>query len=153
MVSLLPFYSLALSPLWALLTLIYSAHAWIQYPDNGYATMTHYSLPLDFIASCGCTVNSTQYPTAALSEQAFGSASAYGPACGRCFKLTLLNTFLSDPPFYPNETKSVVVKITDSCPSISQWCSATASKPNPYVHYDHLFFVCSIILILAEVLF
>lgn len=123
---------------------IYTVQAWITYPDVGFASMTHYSLPLDYIASCGCTPTSTHYPTAALSEQAFGSSSAYGPACGRCFMLTLLNTFLSDPPFYPNTTNSVVVKITDSCPSISVWCSATASKPNPSVIYTLLcvYFMC-----------
>lgn len=32
-----------------------SASDWIQYPATGYATMTHYTMPSDYIASCGCT--------------------------------------------------------------------------------------------------
>ena len=103
----------------------------IDYPASGFASLTHYSLPLDAIASCGCVPASTHYPTAALSQLAYGSSRAFGPACGRCFNLTLLNTFLSSPPFYPNVTKSVVVKVTDLCPFISEWCTATKEKANP----------------------
>lgn len=103
---------------------------WIEYPASGFATMTHYTLPLDFIASCGCSATSTHYPTAALNQMAYGSSTAYGPSCGRCFNLTLLNTFLSDPPFFPNVTKSVVVKVTDLCPLGGQWCSATPNRAN-----------------------
>ena len=96
--------------------------------------MTHYTLPENFIAACGCTAASTHYPTAALNQMAFGSSTAYGPSCGRCFALTLLNTFLSDPPFYPDTVKTVVVKVTDLCPlSTTGWCNATASAPNSYV--------------------
>lgn len=51
---------------------------WIDYPDSGIATMTHYTLPSDFIASCGCTASSTHFPTAALSQMAYGSSTAYG---------------------------------------------------------------------------
>lgn len=29
--------------------------AWIQYPADGFATMTHYTMPSDYVASCGCT--------------------------------------------------------------------------------------------------
>jgi hypothetical protein len=97
--------------------------------------MTHYDLPLNAIAACGCTGQSTHYPTAAISSLAYGSTSSYGPACGRCFKLTLLNTFLSDPPFFPSTHPSVIVKITDECPPISQWCNATADKPNTAGHF------------------
>ncbi|CAE6449720.1 unnamed protein product [Rhizoctonia solani] len=104
------------------------------------------------IAACGCTGGSTRYPTAALSSLAYGSDGTvgFGSSCGRCFNLTLLNTFLSAPPFYPNPTKSIVVKVTDlvrcfclnvlvggrlttscfQCPAISQWCDATESKLN-----------------------
>lgn len=54
-----------------------------------------------------------------------------GPGCGKCFKLTLLNTFESDPPFYPSVTKSVVIKVTDLCPlSEDGWCSGTNDKTN-----------------------
>jgi len=106
-----------------------------QYPPSGFATMTHYDLPLDYIASCGCTPSSTHYPTAALSQLAFGSTTAYGPGCGRCFKLSLLNTFLSDPPFYTPAPKSIIVKVTDLCPSSSTWCEATENKPNKAGHY------------------
>lgn len=51
---------------------------WIDYPANGFATMTHYTLPRDYVAACGCTPSSTHYPTAALSQMAFGSSAAYG---------------------------------------------------------------------------
>jgi len=108
---------------------------WIQYPADGFASMTHYTMPSDYVASCGCTADSSQFPTAAMSQMAFGSSTSYGPACGKCFNLTLLNTFLSDPPFYPPESKSVIIKITDLCPlSSNGWCSATQSKLNPAGH-------------------
>jgi len=51
---------------------------WIDYPDDGLATMTHYTLPSGYIASCGCTPSSTYYPTAALSQMAYGSSTSYG---------------------------------------------------------------------------
>ena len=73
---------------------------------------------------------------------AYGSSSSYGPACGYCFNLTLVNTFLSDPPFYPSERKSVVVKVTDLCPlSKGGWCDATTTKKNPYVFGLFVLFV------------
>lgn len=107
------------------------ASQWIQYPESGIATLTHYTLPEDDVASCGCTAKSTHYPTAALSQMAFGSSTAYGPSCGRCFKLTLLNSFLSHPPFYPSVTKSLVVKVTDLCPLTNGgWCNGTNNGPN-----------------------
>ncbi|THV02414.1 hypothetical protein K435DRAFT_963139 [Dendrothele bispora CBS 962.96] len=119
------------------------ASPWIQYPSDGLATMTHYDLPKDYIAACACTGDSTHYPTAALSQMAFGSSTAYGPACGRCFNLTLLNTFLSVPPFYPPTPKSIVVKVTDLCPlSTSGWCNATQEGPNAagnYLNFDLAF--------------
>ncbi|KAI0055173.1 hypothetical protein BV25DRAFT_1922032 [Artomyces pyxidatus] len=117
--------------LWTLAIHTTRATSWIEYPPNGIATMTHYEMPRDFIASCGCTADSTHYPTAALNQMAFGSSTAYGPSCGRCFKLSLLNTFLSNPPFYPPTPKSLVVKVTDLCPlSTTGWCNATTSGPN-----------------------
>lgn len=125
-VSTLPHYLLIL-----LLGFLEHTNAqWIDYPPTGFATMTHYDLPLDFVASCGCMPNSTEYPTVAMSQMAFGSSTAFGPGCGKCFNLTLVNTFLSVPPFFPNETKSVVVKVTDLCPISSDWCTATQGKPN-----------------------
>ncbi|KAF7376286.1 Expansin-like EG45 domain-containing protein [Mycena sanguinolenta] len=75
--------------------------SWIDYPADGTATMTHYTIPDGFIASCGCVGDSTKYPTAAMSQMAYGSSTAYGPACGKCFNLTLLNTYTSTPPFFP----------------------------------------------------
>ncbi|KAG1900762.1 RlpA-like double-psi beta-barrel-protein domain-containing protein-containing protein [Suillus fuscotomentosus] len=112
------------------------ASEWIGYSSDGYATMTHYSLPENFIAACGCTSTSTDYPTAAMNQMAYGSSTSYGPACGQCFNLTLLNSFLSNPPFYPNVTKSVVIKVTDLCPlSHSGWCNATTHGPNAGSHY------------------
>ena len=51
---------------------------WIDYPDDGHATLTHYTLPSGYVASCGCTGSSTNYPTAALSQMAYGSSTSYG---------------------------------------------------------------------------
>lgn len=51
---------------------------WIHYPDDGLATMTHYTLPSGYVAACGCTPSSTDYPTAALSQMAYGSSKSYG---------------------------------------------------------------------------
>ncbi|EJD02883.1 uncharacterized protein FOMMEDRAFT_156246 [Fomitiporia mediterranea MF3/22] len=116
------------------LSFCFADSEWIEYPPSGFASMTHYGLPLDAITACGCVPASTHYPTAALGQLAYGSSKAFGPGCGHCFNLTLLNTFLSDPPFFPNVTKSVVVKITDLCPFVSEWCTATNSKPNPAGH-------------------
>ncbi|RDB25131.1 hypothetical protein Hypma_007748 [Hypsizygus marmoreus] len=119
------------------------AKAWIDYPDDGPATLTHYEIPRDYVASCGCTPSSTHYPTAALSQMAYGSSRAYGPACGKCFNLTLLNPVIATPPFIPPVTKSIVVKITDLCPlSANGWCSGTESKPNAagqYLNFDLAF--------------
>ncbi|KIJ19059.1 hypothetical protein PAXINDRAFT_70510 [Paxillus involutus ATCC 200175] len=112
------------------------ATEWIQYSPDGYATMTHYTIPQGFIAACGCTGDSTDYPTAAMNQMAYGSSTSYGPSCGRCFNLTLLNAFLSNPPYYPDVTNSIVVKVTDLCPlSVSGWCNATSSAPNAGGHY------------------
>lgn len=130
---------------------------WIDYPDNGLATITHYTLPSGYVASCGCTPSSTDYPTAALSQMAYGSSTSYGiysslfprvlcsvsvtgPGCGRCFNLTLLNPVVANPPFVPSEIKYIVVKITDLCPlSKNGWCSGTTTKANPYVRHHHEF--------------
>ncbi len=113
------------------------ATEWIDYPADGTATLTHYTLPDGYIASCGCTGDSTRYPTVAMSQFAYGSSTAYGPGCGRCFKITLLNTYTASPPFIPNVTKSVVVKVTDLCPvGGAGWCSATPGKPNQYVLFE-----------------
>lgn len=117
-----------------LILLCSAGSPWIDYPDNGFASMTHYTLPLDFIASCGCVGSSTHYPTVALSQMAYGSSTAFGPGCGRCFNLTLINAFLVDPPFYPNVTKSIVVKVTDLCPKTGRWCSASKDSVNEFVH-------------------
>ena len=136
------------------------AYAWINYPSEGTATLTHYDLPKvgvpsvldsrsytpqDYIAACGCTGKSTHYPTAALSQMAFGSSNNYGPGCGRCFKLTLLNSYTGTPPFFPDTKPSVVVKVTDLCPlSAAGWCSGTENKKNTYVSRPLCF--CSLFL-------
>lgn len=124
--------------------------AWINYPADSTATLTHYTLPLNYVAACGCTAASTHYPTAALSQMAYGSSNAYGstystrcptntsyphkktgPACGSCFNLTLVNPVIASPPFYPSVTKFIVVKVTDLCPlSETGYCNATDSRPN-----------------------
>ncbi|KAI0743464.1 RlpA-like double-psi beta-barrel-protein domain-containing protein-containing protein [Daedaleopsis nitida] len=116
------------------------ASNWIDYPADGTATLTHYTLPDGYIASCGCTGASTRYPTAAMSQFAYGSSDAYGPGCGRCFKITLLNTYTGTPPFFPTETNSIVIKVTDLCPLGGEgWCSARPGQPNPsgqYINFD-----------------
>jgi len=120
------------------LALVAQVAAYWTYPDDGWATMTHYDLPKDYVASCGCTGESTHYPTVALSMLAFGSSTAYGPSCGRCMNLTLVNSVYSDPPYYPNPTKSIVVKITDLCPGPGL-CGATEGNPNSvgsYLNFD-----------------
>lgn len=110
--------------------------------------MTHYTLPENYVAACGCTADSTHYPTAAMSQAAFGSTRAYGPGCGQCFNLTLLNTYAPDPPFFPDVTKSVVIKVTDLCPTGGNgWCSATAGHPNQCVLFPFslsavIYFTC-----------
>ena len=131
---------------------VFASDQWINYPDSGHATLTHYTLTSGYIASCGCTGASTDYPTAALSQMAYGSSVNYGiclislsqkkfswllfspgPGCGRCFKLTLVNPIIATPPFHPDVTKSIFVKITDLCPlSTTGWCSGTKTKPNSY---------------------
>lgn len=120
----------------SLLPPIIASSEWIQYSPSGYATMTHYTLPEGFIAACGCAINSTLYPTAAMNQMAYGSSAAYGPACGKCFNLTLLDAFTANPEYYPNTTNSVVVKITDLCPySRKGWCNATVTGTNSGDHY------------------
>ena len=110
---------------------IWAASEWIDYSPDGYATLTHYTLPQNFIAACGCTTASTDHPTAAMNQMAYGSSTSYGPACGRCFNLTLIDAFTANPRFYPNVTKSVIIKVTDLCPlSKSGWCNATTQGVN-----------------------
>jgi hypothetical protein len=98
----------------------------------GNATMTHYDLPLDYVASCGCVGRSTYYPTVAINALSFGSDIAYGPSCGQCYRLTLLSTPNSPLPpdgdgmqFSVDDPKapSVIVKVVDSCPKGGPWCS------------------------------
>jgi len=109
-----------------------------QMPSAGLASLTHYALPTGYVGSCGCVGDSSgNYPTAALNQLAFGSADVYGPGCGQCFNLTLLDSWTSTPPFYPLTHPSVVIKVTDLCPGSSPHCQATASQPNEYGFYVH----------------
>lgn len=51
----------------ALLGALSSAvRGWISYDPQGEATMTHYTMERNFIAACGCTADSTHYPTAGM---------------------------------------------------------------------------------------
>lgn len=104
----------------------------------GNATLTHYDLPLDYVASCGCVGRSTHYPTAALNALAYGSTNSFGPACGTCYRLRLQSTPRSPPPpdgdgisFTPEDGRAptIVVKIIDQCPIGGPWCSQT-QQPN-----------------------
>ena len=67
--------------------------------------------------SCGCSTGASYYPTAALSQAAYGSSVASGPACGMYFNLTLQETFGAVPTWTLSEEQqvSVVVKIVVSC--------------------------------------
>ncbi|KAL7409662.1 RlpA-like double-psi beta-barrel-protein domain-containing protein-containing protein [Mrakia frigida] len=130
-----PFLLLFLFGSLSLLDLVSAQGPNYTFPKSGFASTTYYSLGLDTIAACGCKPLSTHYPTAALSRSAYGSPASYGPACGLCFNITLLNTFLSNPPFYPEVKPWVVLKITDSCPTGSDWCGATSTKGNSAGHY------------------
>lgn len=113
-------------------------------PPSGSATLTHYDLPLNFLASCGCSYGASYYPTAALSSLAYsgaeGSTMGPGPACGRCFRLSLVSASSASPPFVitSDHPPSVVVKVVDKCPS-PQFCSASKSTTNQLgqrVHFD-----------------
>ncbi|KAN0062873.1 hypothetical protein ACQY0O_004694 [Thecaphora frezii] len=125
----------------------------------GYATLTHYDLPSDYVASCGCVGRSTHYPTAALNRAAYGSNTSFGPSCGLCFELRLVSTPLSPPPvadgddgdtgdrggggdgiYFPlneveqGKTPNLVVKITDLCPGAGgPWCNATVADDGAMV--------------------
>ncbi|GAA5885527.1 hypothetical protein JCM6882_007454 [Rhodosporidiobolus microsporus] len=109
----------------------------VPIPSSGRASLTRYDFPLGAYGACGCARNSTYYPTAALSQAAYGSSMAFGPACGQCFNLTLLETFFAEPTWVLSEEqrRSVVVKVTDKCPATSGnpnkgWCGATDKKTN-----------------------
>ena len=126
------------------------------------ASFTHYDFPLGATGACGCTPNSTWFPTAAVSQVYYGSASSYGPACGVCLNITLERAWGATPEFVVPESERVglVVKVTvsgcmlegdegrrgrelmdgvvgvqDVCPSLKGygWCNATSAKPNQYV--------------------
>ncbi|GAA5970847.1 hypothetical protein JCM11641_004478 [Rhodosporidiobolus odoratus] len=113
---------------------------------SGTASLTHYDFPLGAYGSCGCSLVSTYYPTAALSQAACASSSAYGPACGMCFNLTLVQTVGATPEWVldAEHSAAVVVKVTDKCPAgrgnpAKAWCGATdkkANKANQTLHFD-----------------
>jgi len=127
---------------------------WIKFGGTGFASMTHYDLPPGFVAACGCVGDSTKYPTAALSQFAYGSSESFGtttfssnvsptlhhrltrislagPVCGRCFELTLVRPVYATPPFTPPQKTSIVVKITDLCPfSKTGVCGGVPEKKN-----------------------
>jgi hypothetical protein len=107
-------------------------------PNEGTASLTHYDLPPTAIAACGCSSTSSEYPTAALNQAAYGStiscklssaqkarrgprsplpfSQAAGPACGLCFNLSIVSAWQTTPPYtLPEENQtSIVVKITVS---------------------------------------
>ncbi|EFP84497.2 uncharacterized protein PGTG_10217 [Puccinia graminis f. sp. tritici CRL 75-36-700-3] len=128
-------------------------------PAAGTASLTHYDLPLNYLASyvtraqiatirakphrCGCAYGASYHATAALSSLAYSGDERQsigpGPGCGRCFRLTLRSAHGVDPPFVPADPKpSVVVKIVDKCPS-PEFCAATRTHPNKIgqqIHFD-----------------
>lgn len=50
----------------------------LSIPGDGRASLTHYDLPSTAIAACGCSPTSSEYPTAALNQAAFGSTISCG---------------------------------------------------------------------------
>lgn len=48
-------------------------------PSEGTASLTHYDLPPTAIAACGCSNTSSEYPTAALNQAAYGSTISCTP--------------------------------------------------------------------------
>lgn len=137
----------------------------IDFAPSGYASLTHYDLPSDYVASCGCVGASTSYPTVALNRYAYGSNTSFGPSCGLCFHLSLVSTPLTPPPptnpsqpwgdgiyYTPSQvsslsTPNLVVKVTDLCPGLGgPWCNATSiggvvegNKLGFDVHFDLAF--------------
>ncbi|KAF6767039.1 Expansin/pollen allergen, DPBB domain protein [Kalmanozyma brasiliensis GHG001] len=121
------------------------ASAAVDFASSGYASLTHYDLPSNYVASCGCVGRSTNYPTAAINRYAYGSNTSFGPACGACFEIRLVSTPLAPPPPPPGSngpwgdgiyynvsqvtsgsTPTLVVKVTDLCPGAGgPWCNAT----------------------------
>lgn len=121
----------------------------VPVPSSGYATLTHYDLPVGYVASCGCVGRATRYPTAALNRLVYGSNTSFGPICGACYDLRLVSTplaALNQPiSFTPDqvddaESPRIVVKIVDLCPGAGgPWCNATESQGNSLgspIHFD-----------------
>ena len=122
-----------------------TATAAVDFAAQGYASLTHYDLPSNYVASCGCVGRSTFYPTAALNRYAYGSNTSFGPACGTCFEIRLVSTPLARPTPRPGTndpwgdgiyynasqvssgaTPNLVVKVIDLCPGAGgPWCNAT----------------------------
>ncbi|PWN51416.1 hypothetical protein IE53DRAFT_386212 [Violaceomyces palustris] len=155
--------SAALAPVLALLVAStwlgsLSAVATYQIPERGWATLTHYDLPDQYVASCGCVGDVTNHPVTAINRLAYGSNTSFGPSCGICAKVTLLSTPLAPPPPPPGQpgwgdgiyftdqdvssgkAPSVTVKVVDLCPGVGgPWCNATEEAGNSlesYLHFD-----------------
>ncbi|KAI8453561.1 hypothetical protein BY996DRAFT_4582994 [Phakopsora pachyrhizi] len=123
----------------------------LTFPTRGSASLTHYDLPLNYLASCGCSYGASYHPTAALSSFAYSGLDSKtigpGPACGRCFKITLISASEASPPFVipePSESNNhrprptVVIKVVDKCPS-PVYCSAAPGRLNKLkrlIHFD-----------------
>eukprot|EP01102_Stenamoeba_stenopodia_P016991 TRINITY_DN6025_c0_g1_i1.p1 TRINITY_DN6025_c0_g1~~TRINITY_DN6025_c0_g1_i1.p1 ORF type:complete len:301 (-),score=40.39 TRINITY_DN6025_c0_g1_i1:84-953(-) len=105
-------------------------------PIQGVGTATHYNIAGQ-PGSCNCAYNAYDlYPTAALSQQQFGAASANGPACGACYRIKPYGDPY-DASFCSDSGPEVVVKVTDLCPIQGnvEWCQV----PNQHggaVHFD-----------------
>lgn len=131
-------------PLWLFCLIYVQVAAAFSVEATGYASLTHYDLPRNYVASCGCVGTATHYPTAAVNRLVYGSNTSFGPSCGSCFQLKLVSTPLAAPPpvtdlqvwgdgvYYSDsdvaagKTPNLVVKIIDLCPGIGgPWCNAT----------------------------
>ncbi|WAQ90269.1 hypothetical protein PtA15_12A257 [Puccinia triticina] len=117
-------------------------------PPSGSASLTHYDLPLNFLAACGCAYGASYHATAAISALAYSgderASVGPGPGCGRCFRLTLQSAHGVSPPFVPADPKpSVVVKIIGqqihfdlALPSPALNLSFFPSNPDLYGYSD-----------------
>lgn len=85
--------------------------------------------------ACGCANKWAMSTfTAAGSDSIFGHGGWCGSGCGKCFKLTSLG-YAPDGSGGGRKGDSIIVQVTDECPSGGEWCTV----PNKYgftYHFD-----------------
>jgi len=94
------------------------------------------------LGACGCGASSSagafpwvgaQY-TAAASPPLFGPQSDCGTGCGKCYQLTA--TGYSPQGRGATSGQSIVIMITNLCPSGGQWCADNLNSFNYSAHFD-----------------